>query len=206
MTCFLLMIFAASKPHLGVGGSEKRAWVPINTADDLLLVESDLEAELTTTELREQSPYKLPTPTVIPQVASSIVSTAKEKFSVPQEVVSVPEVSLSTQETAVKINTSHVPDNVDNLITKYADEYNADPARMTEIARCESGFRPDAVSPSGKYVGMYQFHANTWVSNREAMGLDSDPALRANTEEAIKTAAFKMGRDGYGAWPVCSQL
>jgi hypothetical protein len=35
------------------------------------------------------------------------------------------------------------------------------------------------------------------------MGLNPDPELRFNAEEAIKTTAYKISRDGTGAWPVC---
>jgi hypothetical protein len=74
---------------------------------------------------------------------------------------------------------------------------------MKKIAQCESGMRPEATN--GPYGGMFQFVSSTWISNRKAMGKDPNPALRYNAAEAIETAAFKMGRDGYGAWPACSR-
>ena len=95
------------------------------------------------------------------------------------------------------------PETIQTLIDKYATEYGANPSLMTIIAKCESGFRSDAISPSGSFHGMYQFVPSTWQSNRRAMGLSEDLSLMYNAEEAIKTAAFKMGRDGYGAWPAC---
>lgn len=106
---------------------------------------------------------------------------------------------------SIERQSSSAPSDIHMLIQKYAALYGANPDIMTIIARCESGFRPEALSPSGAYAGLYQFVASTWVSNRKAMGLDPNPDLRYNAEEAIKTAAFKMGRDGYGAWPVCSK-
>lgn len=92
-----------------------------------------------------------------------------------------------------------------DMIRKYAAQYGANAELMIAIARCESGLRSDAVSPSGAYRGIYQFVASTWISNRKAMGEDPNTALMFDVEESIKTAAFKMGRDGYGAWPVCSK-
>lgn len=103
----------------------------------------------------------------------------------------------------VKASVAIAPYGFDQLIQKYALLNKVNPSKMAIIAKCESGFRPEAVSRSGLYVGLYQFNPTTWASNRRAMGLDTNPALRANAEEAIKTAAFKMGRDGFGAWPVC---
>jgi hypothetical protein len=35
------------------------------------------------------------------------------------------------------------------------------------------------------------------------MGLDSNPDLRFNADESIKTAAFKIAHGGIGAWPNC---
>lgn len=102
-------------------------------------------------------------------------------------------------------NTPAAPADIEGMIRRYANEYNANPEIMIRIAKCESGFNASAVSPSGAYRGLYQFVTSTWQSNRRAMGLSDDPALMFDAEEAIKTAAFKMGRDGYGAWPVCSQ-
>lgn len=93
------------------------------------------------------------------------------------------------------------PEEINVLIDKYAQEFGANPDLMKSIAKCESRFRAEAVN--GSFGGMYQFLASTWSSNRNAMGLDPNPDLRFNAEEAIRTAAFKMGRDGYGAWPSC---
>jgi len=97
------------------------------------------------------------------------------------------------------------PAEIEAAIRQYATQYGANAEIMITIAKCESGFRAEALSPSGAYGGMYQFVASTWQSNRRAMGLDANPDLRFNAEEAIKTAAYKMGRDGYNAWPACSQ-
>ena len=105
----------------------------------------------------------------------------------------------------VEVKSAQASQDVVGLIQKYAAEYGANANVMIAIARCESGFQANATSPSGAYKGIYQFVTSTWQSNRREMGLDDDPALMYNLEEAIKTAAFKMGRDGYGAWPVCSQ-
>lgn len=92
---------------------------------------------------------------------------------------------------------------VDSLIDKYASQHGVDPVVMKKIAFCESGKRPEAVN--GPYAGIFQFVSSTWISNRRAMGEDPNPELRFNAEEAIKTAAFKMSRDGFGAWPVCGR-
>ncbi len=93
------------------------------------------------------------------------------------------------------------PETIVSLIEKYAAEYGVDKNMMIGIAKCESGFRENAIN--GPYAGIYQFVSGTWISNRHAMGLDENLDLRYNSEEAVRTAAFKMSRDGFGAWPVC---
>lgn len=92
--------------------------------------------------------------------------------------------------------------NYDNLIYIYAKKYNVNPNLLREMAYCESSFNPRA--KNGIYQGLYQFSPTTWRSNRKAMGLNSDPDLRTNPEEMIKTTAFKINHDGnVNAWPEC---
>jgi hypothetical protein len=123
-----------------------------------------------------------------------------------ENVLPSEETSKSTPKTAPQRtpNTTPLSQDVIILIEKYANQYAVDKDMMINIAKCESGFRGNAVN--GPYAGIYQFMTSTWVSNRRAMGLDSNPNLRFNLEESIKTAAFKMSRDGFGAWPVCQSI
>ena len=130
-----------------------------------------------------------PTPTTKPVDPKpvQIVSEANNK------------VIINNQQTQIQ----NAPIDVVRLIEKYATEYGVDKNMMIGIAKCESGFRENAVN--GPYAGIYQFVSGTWISNRRAMGLDENLSLRFNAEEATKTAAFKMSRDGFGAWPACQR-
>lgn len=150
-------------------------------------------------------------PTVVPQVDVTTFVAPSPTLTVQPTVTPIPTQMPTVTPTLIVVEETKevqitAPHEIQALIDRYAAEYGADPAKMAIIAKCESGFNSSAVSPSGAYVGLFQFVAGTWISNRNAMGLDSNPALRANAEEAIKTAAFKMGRDGYGAWPVCGSI
>ena len=89
---------------------------------------------------------------------------------------------------------------LDEWFTKYANEYHIDRALLHRIAQCESGFNTNS-NNNGLYVGMYQFSESTWIGTRSAMGADTNPELRTNAEESIKTAAFKISQGGAGAWP-----
>jgi hypothetical protein len=93
--------------------------------------------------------------------------------------------------------------NLDEWFTKYSNHYSIDRNKLWLIAVCESNLHPNSVN--GIYGGLFQFAASSWRSTRSAMNEDSDPNLRFNPEEAIKTAAFKMSVSGYAAWPVCGK-
>ncbi len=140
------------------------------------------------------------------RVLSSETEPEKEEF--PQKV-QAKEVDTASEVTyAVEsITLEPVPlnDNVDveSIIRAFASEYGVDPEIMLAIARCESSLRAHAIN--GPFGGIYQFLASTWSSNRKLMGLDPDPRLRFNATESARTAAFKMSRDGFGAWPACSR-
>ena len=69
---------------------------------------------------------------------------------------------------------------------------------LEQIASCESGGNPKAVSSNGLYHGKYQFHPDTWRSVGGA-GLPS----RAPEVEQDYRAAMLLARSGPGQWPVC---
>lgn len=189
----LLLLTAAlfvQKPNLGL--ALNRAQIASNTITDPSSAEL-FPPEPEVSELTEET--SKPAATQAPRVASQEVKK-------PQVFI---DTINNTLPPVVEANAESAYIDTVGLIRKYASEYGANAEVMIAIARCESGFNADATSPSGAYKGIYQFVTSTWQSNRREMGLSDDPALMYNPEEAIKTAAFKMARDGYGAWPVCSQ-
>lgn len=108
-----------------------------------------------------------------------------------------------------KVEVSEVPEvskvsEVSNgWFEKYGQEYGVEPDLLVRIALCESGLNPS--STNGAYGGLYQYTPRTWMSTRTAMGLDPNPDLRFDPEEAIRTSAFKVSRGGINAWPNCSR-
>ena len=58
---------------------------------------------------------------------------------------------------------------------------------------------------NGSYGGLFQFSESSWIITRSAMGQDANPELRFNTNEAIKTASFKISQGGLSAWKNCSR-
>ena len=94
-------------------------------------------------------------------------------------------------------------DDLEELFKRYSGEYGVDEKVLKRIAYCESHYNSGAVN--GPYGGMFQFTVSSWLSARNRMGLDSNSDLRFDSEEAIKTAAFKISQDGTAAWPACSK-
>jgi resuscitation-promoting factor RpfB len=76
----------------------------------------------------------------------------------------------------------------------------ADGLDWAALARCESGGRPNAVSSSGTYRGMYQFSQSTW----NAVGGTGDPAA-ASAQEQTYRAQLLYKRSGAGQWPHCGK-
>jgi soluble lytic murein transglycosylase-like protein len=88
------------------------------------------------------------------------------------------------------------------MFETYAAQFGVDKELLKQIAYCESHYNPGAVN--GPYGGMYQYSASTWASTRNQMGLDPNPDLRFDGEQAILTSAFKIAAGGRRAWPVCA--
>ena len=75
---------------------------------------------------------------------------------------------------------------------------SADGLNWAALAACESGGRPNAVSSTGRYRGLYQFSQATW----NAVGGSGDPAA-ASADEQTYRAQLLYQRSGAGQWPHC---
>jgi peptidoglycan hydrolase-like protein with peptidoglycan-binding domain len=73
-------------------------------------------------------------------------------------------------------------------------------SRLSQIAQCESGGNPSAISPDGQYRGKYQFSRETW----KELGGSGDPADAPEAEQD-RMAALLLERAGPSAWPVCGR-
>ena len=75
---------------------------------------------------------------------------------------------------------------------------DAPSATLEQLAACESGGDPAAVSADGQYRGKYQFTRATWAS----LGGTGDPAAAPEAEQD-RLAALLLGQQGTAPWPVC---
>lgn len=73
-------------------------------------------------------------------------------------------------------------------------------AKALRVARCESGFNPRAISPAGRYRGLFQFDRSTWKAN----GGRGDP-VRATPVEQARVARVTWRRRGWSPWPICGR-
>lgn len=162
----------------------------------------------------------VPTPTVFVQqqaVRAAVATTAtltispteapakeevKQKAEVTPEPTTVPTTTPTPTADPTPLPTTPAAADLESLFEKYGNEFGVDKELLKKIAKCESGFNTNA-NNSGMYLGMFQFASQTWVANRNRMGLDSNPDLRTNAEEAIRTAAYIISKSGPGAWPNC---
>lgn len=143
------------------------------------------------------TPTLTPTPTATPTPTPSPTPTPTPSPTPTPEPTATPTPTPITPPAAQPNGTD-----LDLWFTKYAEEYHIDRDLLHRIAACESGFNTNS-NNHGLYVGIYQFSEETWVGTRTAMGQDTNPALRTNAEESIKTAAFKISQGGANSWPNC---
>lgn len=76
----------------------------------------------------------------------------------------------------------------------------ADGLNWAALAACESGGRPNAVSGTGKYHGLYQFSVATW----QAVGGSGLPS-QASPDEQTYRAQLLYNKSGAGQWPHCGK-
>lgn len=107
--------------------------------------------------------------------------------------------------TVAKVTAEPKPsvEEIKEMFEAWGNYYGANPRLLAHIAYCESGYNPYARNRI--YGGMFQFNVTTWAAERERMGLDPNPALRYNAEEAVKTAAHKLASGDVNAWPYCGR-
>lgn len=146
------------------------------------------------------------TPTIAPTqqiLAASTQKSALQPTATPvlPTATPTPTVLPTATPTPSPAPTITTTTDLESLFSKYSSQYSVSEDELKKIANCESGFNTNA--DTGLYAGMYQFSAETWTSTRGAMGLDGNPDLRKNAEEAIKTAAFMLSRGEQNAWPNC---
>jgi hypothetical protein len=139
------------------------------------------------------------TPTPTPTMTPTPTPTSTPTPTPSPKPTSSPTPSPSPTPTVIPVSGTQL----DEWFTKYANHYSIDRSKLWNVAVCESGLRANAIN--GPYGGMFQFSSSTWVSTRREMGMDTNPSLRFDAQESIRTAAFKMSTVGLSPWPSCGK-
>ena len=74
------------------------------------------------------------------------------------------------------------------------------PEPWKSLAMCESSLRPDVVSKTGKYHGLFQFDQRSWAY----VGGAGKPSRATVREQLVRAKALKKIQ-GWEAWPTCSR-
>jgi hypothetical protein len=136
-------------------------------------------------DISSPTPTPTPTPTPSPSLTPSPTST------------------LQPSATPVPTPTPYVVsgEELTSLFERFANEFGVDVWQLRRIADCESGFNTNARNLN--YLGLFQFSPQSWKSIRQLMGTDTNPDLRVNPEEAIKTASYAISIGRSSMWPNC---
>ncbi|MBI2031364.1 MAG: transglycosylase SLT domain-containing protein [Candidatus Levybacteria bacterium] len=92
---------------------------------------------------------------------------------------------------------------LESFFIKFSTVYKVDKELLKRIAKCESNLNSSAVNRN--YAGLFQFSDQSWISTRNSMDLDTNPDLRFNSEESIRTAAFMISQNKLSIWPNCNK-
>lgn len=144
-------------------------------------------------------------PTVTPALATPTPSTPTLTPTLLPTPSPTPTVTPSPSPTPSPTLTTFSTEQISGFYNQYAGIYGINADELRHIAKCESEFRPHAINPAG-YAGLYQFGTAAWTTYRAKMGLSTNPDLRLNPEEAIKTTAFIMKQYPSllkSLWPNC---
>jgi len=181
----------ASKPGVMVGQAKtEQAAETMSSVVKSVVVDDELEmasraAEKKTEKQVQATPTPIPSPTPEPR----------------DELEPTPILSPEPTATPKPAPVVKAPDDLEASFATHAATYGVDVDLLRRIANCESHFHSGSVN--GIYGGMFQFSPSTWASTRRAMEMDENPDLRFDGEEAIRTAAFKIGHGGQSAWAAC---
>lgn len=94
---------------------------------------------------------------------------------------------------------------VERIILAAARRYGLDPVRFLATARCESGLRPNVVSGTGRYLGLFQQDRGYWPARARRAGWTGFSPLDARANAFVSAWMVRHG-GGYGHWPRCGFL
>jgi hypothetical protein len=103
--------------------------------------------------------------------------------------------AAAAQVTAIPAPPTPPTGSVQDIIVRAFTPYGAGAVQWgLRVARCESGYNPNAINPAGPYYGLFQFLKSTFRATPFGGQNILDPVANASA------AAWKYGNGGAGAW------
>ena len=132
-----------------------------------------------------------PTTTTAPPVSTTTTSSSTTTTTVP----------VSTTTTTVPTSGPLTESQMRELAARFFPSEEVENA--VNVARCESGFRPDAYNPAGPYGGLYQHLEDYWAYRAEMAGYRGASIFdaEANTAAAAWLWQASGGWDPWGCQP-----
>lgn len=163
--------------------------VSVSAHEALQLTETDLSLTVATLAL---APVAVGTSTADVKAAEAAAAEAARKEAAAKELAAIKARKLA----AVPASTLGTGE-VQQIIREAAAKYGVDAELMLRIAKCESGFRPNARNRSGSSAsGLFQFMPGTYANSPSGRAGLSIFDARANAE----AAAFKIANGALRAW------
>ena len=111
-----------------------------------------------------------------------------------------PTETFNSQDSVLESNIVIPKPTVQELIILKAREYGLNETTALRIAKCESGFNPNAKSPISSASGVFQFVSGTWLGVVKARGQDYTLADRFDYEKNIDNAMWLAKSEGWQHW------
>ncbi len=87
---------------------------------------------------------------------------------------------------------------IQQIIVDAAARWGADPTQLLRVARCESGYNPNAYNARSGASGLFQFIPSTWAANSVRAGYGGVSVFDAVA--SANTAAYMFARGQAGQW------
>ncbi len=121
-----------------------------------------------------------------------------EKTVLAQKIIKEPVAQI-----VIKGTLSYATGSFSEWLNDAGRKYGIDPGKLSRVMYCESGGRPDAVSRTGRFHGLFQYLPSTWAGASVQAGFAGASIYDAKAQ--IYTTAWKASKQGWGAWPVCGK-
>lgn len=131
----------------------------------------------------------------------SFVRVVENGKEVKKEIISQKILESPKDKIVIRGTKTHATGSYSDWINDAAKKYGVDAGKMQRMMMCESGGNSNAVSPSGRFHGLFQYLKSTWDGASRQAGWGGYSIYDPKAQ--IYTTAWKISVQGYRAWPTC---